>query len=150
MKREQLISTIFENTRTIKRVMYGTAHGQYQDMPISHAQFELLFTIGQLQPISFKDLAARLFLTPGAISQLVEVLEQTSLVIREADTSDRRIQRLRLSRTGMKLLEQTEAKRQASMEAIIKELTTEELEIWARVQQKLINHIHTTPNTQSK
>jgi len=145
MKRDELIATIFENTQTIKRVMYGQSQLRLKGVALSHAQVELLFTIKHLQPVSFKDLASRLYLTRGAVSQLVEGLSNESLVVREVDTTDRRMQHLRISGKGTRLIDKIETERWRTMEAVMQKLQTDELAVWARVQQKLIDTFANQP-----
>ncbi len=138
--REELVSQLFENMDAMKRGMYSYFHALQKDFPVSRTQLELLTTISHLQPVSFKDLAQRLYLTPGAISQLVDGLATQSLILREQDPLDRRIQALRLSKKGNKLLQTLEKRRHTIMERVIQDLTTDELVAWLHVQQKMIAH----------
>ena len=109
-----------------------------RDFPISGAQLELLFTIRGNQPTSSKQLATMLHLTPGAVSQLLDSLLQHNLVTRQTSEQDRRVQYLSLSEKGEQLLHNFEKARRKIMEAIIADLSDEELEVWLRVQQKMI------------
>src|SRR6185369_16321340 len=91
-RRDILIQSLFESMSALKRGMAGQWHLMNQGCPISRSQLELLFTIRHAQPVSFKHLAQQLYLTPGAISQLAEGLEQHELISRQSDDRDRRIQ----------------------------------------------------------
>lgn len=66
---------------------------------LSPPQARLVFIISKYKEegISVKELAERSAVTPGAITQFVDVLIAKDLVRREADPSDRRIVRLRVT-----------------------------------------------------
>lgn len=149
--REDIIKTIFENTSAIKRGMYNHLQTANQDCPISRTQLELLHTIKHRQPISFKKLAQQLYLTPGAVSQLADSLEQQHFISRQVDPQDRRIQSLSLTTKGEQTLAAMDERRKAVMGAVMQDLSTEELLVWARVQQKLITRFQSeTPKTTTK
>lgn len=143
--RDALIQQLFENVSAMKRSMASHWQLTNHDCPVSQAQLELLFTIRHMQPVSFKQIAAHLHLTPGAVSQLVEGLEQHQLVNRQADPHDRRVQCLELSQNGTVLLRGIEQRRRSLMQAIAEDLSDEELELWLRVQTKILNHFQTEP-----
>jgi DNA-binding MarR family transcriptional regulator len=134
------MNNLFENTNALKRGMAGHLQALYRNCPIPRSQLELLFAIQQHQPISFKHVAQQLYLTPGAVSQLAEGLEQQQLITRTADADDRRIQCLSITPKGEKLLQQVEKHRQSLMESVMQELTDEELAVWLRVQEKMLCH----------
>jgi DNA-binding MarR family transcriptional regulator len=148
--RDELIRTLFDGMDATKRGMYAQLQAVNRTLPIPRSQLELLIAIRHTQPISFKELAKQLYLTPGAISQLAEGLEQQAFIIRRADPNDRRIQCLEVSKKGDKLLQTVSKRRRSIMEAVVQELTDEELEIWVRVQQKLIKQFQAEITKQTK
>ena len=153
MERQQLIDSLFETMDIAKRVMHGRLHVITSDFALSRTQMELLFTIKQLQPIGSKQLAQKLQLTPGAVSQLSESLSNQMLIERETDTQDRRRHILRVSTQGLSLLKTIEKRRRTVLEHVMQDLSDEELTIWLRIQQKMISEfqaIHTTPTERSK
>jgi DNA-binding MarR family transcriptional regulator len=137
MNRDTLIQTIFESMGALKRGMSGQMQSVMQDCPVSRSQLELLATVRHTQPINFKQLAQQLYLTPGSISQLVEALENQGLLQRQTDTMDRRVQTLQLTAQGDKLLATFDQRRRKILEDIMRELTTEELELWLHIQEKI-------------
>ena len=137
-KREELTKQLMETMQAMKRGMHAYQQAHAQDYPLSHAQAELLFTIRHTQPVSAKQLAVKLNMTPGAISQFVETIEQQGFLERHASEDDRRVQYLKISAKGEKLIRQFEQHRTKMMRTIIRDLTDEELEVWLRVQQKMI------------
>lgn len=128
----------------MKRGMYTHMLAYFHGLPISRAQVEVLSAINYLQPVSSKDVAHQLYLTPGAVSQSVENLEQVGYLLREADTNDRRIQYLRLSKKGEKIMHDITMQRQAMMEKAMESLTLAELTIWLKVQTKLSEQFKAT------
>ncbi len=137
-KREELTRQLTETMQAMKRGMHAYQQAHAQDYPLSHAQAELLFTIRHSQPVSAKELATKLNMTPGAISQFVESIEQQGFLERHASQEDRRVQYLQLSAEGEALIHRFEQHRTRMMQTIIRDLTDEELEVWLRVQQKMI------------
>lgn len=147
MNRDTLIQTIFENMGALKRGMGSHMHSVMQDCPISRSQLELLTTVRHMQPINFKQLAQQLYLTPGSISQLVDALETQGLVERRTDAHDRRIQTLQLTTKGHELLAAFDKRRRKILEDVMRELSTEELELWLRIQQKIVGGFQAEPPT---
>jgi DNA-binding MarR family transcriptional regulator len=136
--REELTKRIFEHSEAMKRGMYTHMQAYFHNLPLSRPLLEVLSAIKHLQPVSSKEIAQQLYLTPGAVSQSVESLDQEGYLVREADANDRRIQYLRLSKKGEKLLQDVEKQRRNMMEKAMQGLTLEELTVWLKVQTKLI------------
>jgi DNA-binding MarR family transcriptional regulator len=144
------MNNLLENMDALKRGMAGHLQVLYRDCPIPRSQLELLFAIHYHEPVSFKHLAQQLYLTPGAVSQLAEGLEQQLLITRTSGTDDRRIQCLSVTPKGKQLLQQAEKHRQSVMEAVMHDLTDDELAAWLRVQEKLLRHFQVEASKQSK
>lgn len=64
-----------------------------------------LSTIGAHGPLTLGDLAARERVAPPTITKVVEKLMSSGLVARTADTSDRRVSRVTITRKGTKQLD---------------------------------------------
>ena len=146
-QRDDLISNIFESMNAVKRSMHGRMHAIIGDSPISRSQLELLFSLKQLQPVTSKKLAASMQLTPGAISQLLDGLYEEGLITRETDSSDRRVQILRVSTKGTSQMRLMEKKRHELFKSILDELTDDELKLLLQVQQKMVSRINTIAKT---
>lgn len=143
MNREELLSRIYENMNAAKRVMHGRMHALTGNSPISPSQMELLFTLKHLQPEhpSPKALAAHMHLTPGAISQLIEGLAEQGFVTRETNPADRRTQTLKVSAAGLKTIHDITKRRHDIMKHVMQNLTTEELQVLLKVQEKLTEQL---------
>jgi DNA-binding MarR family transcriptional regulator len=152
-KREDIIKRIFEHSEAMKRGMYTHMMAYFHNLPITRPQLEVLSAIHYLQPVSSKDIASQLYVTPGAVSQSVESLDDQGYILREADTTDRRVQYLRPSKKGAKLLQDIEKQRRSMMENVTQELTLEELTVWLKVQTKMAEQFkarHTKEKKETK
>lgn len=138
MTREEIIAQLLDTMNVAKRSMFGRMQTMMQDCPVSPAQLELLSNIAHLQPISAKLLARHLQLSPGAISQLVDGLQQHHLITRAAQPEDRRVHVLNVSARGKALLDRMIKPRQQFMEQLMSQMTDEELVVWLHIQEKMI------------
>jgi DNA-binding MarR family transcriptional regulator len=141
MKREDILTQLFESMNATKRAMHSNMHILAGSCPISRTQLELLSTITHTQPVSPKLLAQNMQLTPGAISQLVDALFAEGLVTRETDSHDRRVQLLSLSEKGTTVMAEVSRNKHTFMKHIMESLTTEELAVMLRIQQKMIGQL---------
>ena len=76
-------------------------------------------------------------MSSSAATQLVDVLVQAGLVIRQEDPKDRRLVQLELSPKGKKHIKATKEKRIAEMAGLFDALTDRELEEYVRLQKKI-------------
>jgi DNA-binding MarR family transcriptional regulator len=142
--RAELIKRIFENSEAMKRGMYGHMQAYFRDLPIGRAPLEVLTAVQQLQPVSSKEVAGQLYLTPGAVSQSVDALDQQGYLVRESDATDRRVQYLKLSDKGQALLSDIEKNRREIMKQAMEHLSLEELTVWLKVQTKMLEQFQVT------
>jgi DNA-binding MarR family transcriptional regulator len=138
MNRSEITAQLFDTMDVAKRSMHGHMQTVVEGHAISRTQLELLFTIHHTQPTTAKQLAQKLRLTPGAISQLVEELVEQSLIERETDADDRRRQVLRVSTEGDKLIKAFDKRRREIMGRVIQDLSDEELLVWLKIHKKII------------
>jgi DNA-binding MarR family transcriptional regulator len=90
---QRTVEQLFSVMRKINRDVSPHKHF------LSPPQARLVFIISRFKEegISVKELAERSAVTPGAITQFVDVLIAKDLVKREADLNDRRIVRLKVT-----------------------------------------------------
>jgi len=151
MKRTELIAELLETMDIAKRSMHGHMQTVVQGHPISRTQLELLFTIYHLQPTTAKQLAIKLHLTAGAISQLVDELLEQALIYRQPDPSDRRKQVISLTNEGREVVRTFEKRRNNVMNQVIENLTDDELVTWLKIQKHIIAIFHQMhPETDDK
>ncbi|HET6924245.1 MAG TPA: MarR family transcriptional regulator [Candidatus Saccharimonadales bacterium] len=150
MQRNELIDRIYENMGALKRGMLSSLQSIGGTPHLSGSQLELAFTIKHLQPVGVKQLATQLRLTPGAVSQVADALVQTGLVTRQHDETDRRKSYLSLTAEGDRVLHRVHQDRQALFRSVMEDMTDQELTEWLHIQQKLIDHLATITNRNTK
>lgn len=141
MRREEIIEAIFANMQQMHRAGASKFHSLMGQQDISLSQMELLITVKHLQPVSAKVIAARMRLTPGAVTQLMEGLEAKQYIERRPDENDRRITNVHLAESGKQKLKALWERRKAMMHKVMESLDDEELAVMLRVQRKILEHI---------
>jgi MarR family 2-MHQ and catechol resistance regulon transcriptional repressor len=69
---------------------------------LTHAQFDIIATLGNTTGMSYKELGERTLITKGTLTGVIERLEQKGLVLRERSPDDKRSFFVRLSPAGEK------------------------------------------------
>lgn len=100
--REELLQKLIDKMDQVMKAMrssHSSGHKfPFGDLNISAQQAFLLFYIARSkEPASAKDLAERMHVTSGAVTQFIDVLVEKDLVKRMEDPNDRRVQRIYLS-----------------------------------------------------
>jgi MarR family transcriptional regulator, 2-MHQ and catechol-resistance regulon repressor len=67
---------------------------------LTHAQFDIVATLGNTPGMSYKELGERTLITKGTLTGVIERLEQKGLVVRERSSDDKRSFHVRLSDAG--------------------------------------------------
>lgn len=150
MTKADLLDQFYENMATMKRAMHSKLGAQVGKLELSHGQMALLFTLSKYEPVNPKRLASLMYLTAGAVSQMVDSLVERKLVDRMTDPADRRSQILRLSRAGKSKLRQIEKHRHKFLKSVLEDLSAEELATLLKFQQKIIEEFSPKKDKLSK
>lgn len=67
---------------------------------LTHAQFDIVATLGNTDGMSYKELGERTLITKGTLTGVIERLEQKGLVVRERNCGDKRSYFVRLTAAG--------------------------------------------------
>lgn len=67
---------------------------------LTHAQFDIIATLGNTSGMSYKELGERTLITKGTLTGVIERLEQKHLVLRERSNEDKRSYFVRLTESG--------------------------------------------------
>lgn len=134
--REDLIQTLVQNMMSVMR---HVGHGAVPSEPeLSPPQVRLLLSIARNPGgTSVKELAEMSGITPGAITQFVDVLVEKGLVIREGDPNDRRVVRLKLSDKAWSHHEKFKKDYLASVTRVFEVLSNEELKQLINIISKI-------------
>lgn len=93
--------------------------------------------------ISVKDLAALTQTTMPSISQRVSALEKLGYIIRIIDAADRRVCRVKLTKSGENVVKEAHDAMKKRMDKTIQEFGTENIEVLVAMLDKLSSSIET-------
>lgn len=141
MQRDELIQAVIDSWGPLKRAVHQYFMQYYAPIHLSPVQLELLKTIHHCQPLSHKELAQRMQLTPGAISQQLEGLESTNLIERTLSPDDRRVSYLTVSPAGQEKLEEFRAASRQLFAEALSTLSDDELAAYIKAQDSLKQHL---------
>jgi DNA-binding MarR family transcriptional regulator len=96
-------------------------------------------------PITLGDLAAAEQVKAPTMTRMVQALEDDGLLRRETDPGDRRVVRVRATAKGVRLLEEGRERRVSDLEASLRELDAEELDVLGR-SVELLERVLTKPS----
>lgn len=126
---DSLLSTMVEMlTRSLAQLVRGR---------ISVPQFIVLKALQDSGKASVSQVAARLQITPSAVTYLADSLVRESLVERVRDELDRRVVWLRMTRKGLELIGDIQKRRREEMERITQRLSDAELGVLVSILDKL-------------
>ncbi len=148
--RSKNLQELFATSDVVQRLMRQCIHRVFDQMGIAPSELHLLHTIDMLQPVSLKKLAAEMHLTPGAITQLVDSLVESGYVERTQDTHDRRVVVATLTSEGKEKITLLIRKKRALLEKVVANLDDDELDVFLRVQQKMLEYLEATCRTNKK
>jgi DNA-binding MarR family transcriptional regulator len=136
-----LIDLFFKTNRSLHKHMH-------QARIISHFSFLQFFTMKIVEeegPISMKDLARMLSITPASTTTLVDGLVRIKALERSINGSDRRVILLRTTAEGRKKLNDTDARAKKELKKIFLELSESDRERLHEIMDKLSRIL--TPET---
>jgi len=147
--RTDLIKSISTAAETTKRAMQALFYRAVEELGLSVSHAHLLMLVKQVQPVQLKDLASRMYITPGAITQSIEGLCKEGYLLRTQDEQDRRSVFVSLTEKGTSTVNAIQESIQKHFNAMLSTLTDEELALYQRAQQKLLEHLESeTSNKQ--
>jgi len=149
MKREELIEAIFADMQQLHRSGVARFHALMGEVNISPSQMELLMIVKHQQPISVKEIAAHMHLTPGAVTQLMEGLVSIGYLERHPDERDRRVTNVSLGSESIKKLKALWEKRKTVLTNIMQGLETEELATMHKVMQIMLGDMECLATTET-
>jgi DNA-binding MarR family transcriptional regulator len=135
--REDLLQTLVQRMMSIMRHVRHPAPPP-GELPLSPPQLNLLFTIAHKpKGVSVKELAEFTGVTPGAITQFVDVLVEKGLVMRQGDTVDRRVVWLKLTPLAVSQFEKFRQEQLTSFSRVFEALTEDEIKQILTLMEKI-------------
>lgn len=99
--REELVQSLIEKMTCVVKSMHANHGFPFGELKLNRPQVMILFFISKKKEgVSSKELAKFLNVTSGAITQFIDVLVEKKLVQREEDSKDRRLLRIKLTKTA--------------------------------------------------
>lgn len=96
--RKDLLQALIETMFSVMKHVDANHGFRLGELTLSRPHIRILFHVARSrEEVAVKDLAEMLCVTPGAVTQLLDGLEEMGLVRREEDTRDRRIIRIKLT-----------------------------------------------------
>ncbi len=132
---------LYANVAAMRRLMASRLQKGDSEHRLPPSQAELLMIVVHRQPISLKDLATEMQLTPGSITQLVEPLEQKGLICREVSDIDRRVTNIVTTEKGSLKIAHFRKQHSDIIQQAAQALTDEELDSLLRIQGKMIDYL---------
>lgn len=141
--RIELAADLFGTVGRFRRQVKRTA-GPPIGTGLPESQAELLRLVARQPGISVREAAAELGLAANTASTLVSRLTADGLLVRTADSEDRRIGRLKLTESAQHLADESRAARRAALGAVLDRLDdaqlrrlTEGLDVLADITRQL-------------
>jgi DNA-binding MarR family transcriptional regulator len=108
------------------RVHHNLARQSLEKIGLHRGQPPLLLALGQQNGMTHSELAAKMEVTPAAISNMVKRMEQAGFVVRRRDAEDERVSRVYLTDAGRAIYSEMEAIAQQVNETTFVGFTEEE------------------------
>jgi DNA-binding MarR family transcriptional regulator len=108
---------------------------------VTLAEHEVLINLLQTPGITQQTLAARCFSAKSGISMLVKRMEQAGHVVRAADTDDRRVWRLSLTRAGLRLAARSQRLQNDHIAGMMAGTNAQDLDVLARAMARAAAHL---------
>lgn len=136
----EMMIKLDEGFREIRSMIqnYWSRHGTV-GIGLNHSR--LLTMIAENGPMKASHLADKLHITCGAVTGLADKLIEYGLLMREKDSSDRRVVMLALTELGKQRAKEIKAKREALMLHLFADMTNEEMSFGLHLFTKLQNNL---------
>lgn len=142
--RNENLQDIYAISAITQRLMRSYMHSSYDHLHIAPSESQLLQLISDVQPVSFKELAAAMHLTPGAITQLVDSLVDAGYVTRTPSAQDRRMAVVALTPQGSRTIGNLRHKKKEFFAEVVSDLSDDELAVFLNVQRKMLAYLETS------
>jgi len=136
--REQLINRIIDFDRQIGRAISHEKMDAWLELNLTIGQLKSLFFIDFENGTNFRKLAAALEVTPPDVTRIVDRLVDQNLVSREENPEDRRMQILKITDKGKKLISRLKEQRTSHLSSVLVQMVTEDLVALAQGLEAII------------
>lgn len=137
----KLIEEFITASHEIKRLVDKKSDISYEDRNVSKLQFFTLNHILKTPGITVGKLAERLFLSSGAIAQLIERLVYKGWIYKEVDENDKRVFHLYLSELGEEELKKMKDVYKTKIKAMLELLSDDDIQVLLSIEKRLITEL---------
>ena len=135
-KETDVILSILKLSRAMRR-----CPPDHRENPFPPAVGRLLECVSEHSGVSSRELCEILDLRPSSLSEMLARAESEGLIIRTVDEEDRRVQRVRLSDRGLRIVSDMQSARVEDAKKKTSCLTDEEKEQFCALSDKLSAHL---------
>lgn len=135
--REDLIKEIFENMIFIKKKISKSFSPA--DCNVPPAQAIVLHIVASHDSLSIKGIAEILQISSSAATQMVDALVKSGLLVREADTKDRRTLKISLTDQGKSKFEELKRLKLENMRQTLSPLSDQDLKTFHELMWTIMN-----------
>ncbi len=125
---QQQVADVEVLLRTVSIIVKKRGREMLADTDITPPQFNALLTLIDAGTLTIGELGERMFLACSTATDLVDRMERNGLVMRERDTSDRRVIRLKVLDKGHGIIEEVIATRRKYLSTVLSRISTDEVE----------------------
>lgn len=139
--RKDQLQALIETMFSVMKHVDANRGFRMGELTLSRPHMRILFHVAKArEEVAVKDLAEMLSVTPGAVTQLLDGLEQMGLVRREEDTRDRRVIRIKLTEFARGELEDLRRSYLDSASQIFDVLCDTEIKELLKLLEKVSTH----------
>ena len=109
----------------------------YRDSGLTPSQADVIFTLGNTEGMTFKDIGEMTLITKGTLTGVVDRLEHKGLVKRVVGQEDRRCTLVRLTAKGVKLFEKVFPQQIALLKSRFDQLSDNDMQQAVRLLKKI-------------
>lgn len=128
-------------TNKAAKKMADAFNERLKPLGITRVQWIALYYLGKCKGINQKELAEKMNIKSSTVARLIDRMEKDDLVMRLDDPKDRRATKLVITKKGEKLRERFLPEGEKMSEIFAKGLTDEEIDIFLRVINKMVENI---------
>jgi MarR family transcriptional regulator, organic hydroperoxide resistance regulator len=133
----EVVANIEKDLRYISGIIKQKGREMLSNYKITPPQFIALQWLFEDGDMTIGELSSKMFLACSTTTDLVDRMEKNLLVERVKDPSDRRVVRIHLLEEGKRIIDEVIRKRQAYLEDILVDFTTEEILVLQNNLKKL-------------
>jgi len=133
-----MLRSLLEKLHYALKEMHSGQSFPFGDYLLNHQQVVILFCVGEKEKgVPVKELTALMHVTPGAVTQFVDVLVKKKLVVREIDFSDRRSINIKLTPLAKKQFTKFKKNYFFEVSQVFREFNLSELEQFSSLLEKI-------------